>query len=48
MRYNIVLVVVNYEGKIERWRKYRTVKEALAHGRRNIKAGRMCWIEKDN
>lgn len=31
---------------VERWRTYRTLKLALHHGRRNLKAGHLCWIER--
>lgn len=45
MRKCYVLVVIDEDDVIHKHRKYRTLKLALAHGRRNIKAGNLCWIE---
>lgn len=40
-----VLAVIDDYGAVRRWRRYSTIRLALAHGRRNSTAGRLCWIE---
>lgn len=44
----VVCVRIEFNSKTERWRRYRTLKLALAHARRNLKAGKFVWIEKQN